>query len=337
MILGRPLPKLIEQPIPTNIISGFLGVGKTTVIQHLLSQKPENERWAVLVNEFGEIGIDGAFLSSKNNQIFVKEVPGGCMCCTSGLPMQIALNQLIQLSRPDRLLIEPTGLGHPKEVLDVFRSEHYQSIIQLNATFTLVDARKVTIPKYRENEIYRQQIEVADIVLAAKSDLYESNELEDLTSYIAELGHNTDSLRTIEQGHVDLGWLDQPARLQPVAEQSHHHHHDENPLDIAPDLNEQGFARADNKGQGFNSAGWVFHSEHIFEYDQIFKLFSTLHPERLKAVVITDKGIFIFNFVDGVMSCREIDESIETRIEIIDSAALNAEEIQSSLLAASSL
>ncbi|WP_304438858.1 GTP-binding protein, partial [Oleiphilus sp. HI0086] len=99
--------------VPTNIITGFLGVGKTSAILNLLKQKPDNERWAVLVNEFGEIGVDGSLFQGQSSQeqgVFIKEVPGGCMCCASGLPMQIALNQLLSRAKPDRLLIEPTGL-----------------------------------------------------------------------------------------------------------------------------------------------------------------------------------------------------------------------------------
>ena len=107
--------------IPTTLITGFLGVGKTTAILQLLANKPNNENWAVLVNEFGEIGIDSALLAGNSNEqgVFIREVPGGCMCCASGVPMQVALNQLITKAKPDRLLIEPTGLGHPKEVVAV--------------------------------------------------------------------------------------------------------------------------------------------------------------------------------------------------------------------------
>ena len=79
----------MAQPIPTSLILGFLGVGKTTAILDLLKNKPENEVWAVLVNEFGEVGIDGAMLQTEG--AFIKEIPGGCMCCVAGLPMQIGL------------------------------------------------------------------------------------------------------------------------------------------------------------------------------------------------------------------------------------------------------
>lgn len=96
----------------TNLITGFLGSGKTTSILHLLANKDPAEKWAVLVNEFGEVGIDGALLADSGAMI--KEIPGGCMCCVNGLPMQVGLNTLLRQGKPDRLLIEPTGLGHPE-------------------------------------------------------------------------------------------------------------------------------------------------------------------------------------------------------------------------------
>ena len=110
--------------IPTNIITGFLGVGKTTAIQQLLKQKPAHETWGILVNEFGQIGIDGTLLSAftdtltdQTERIVVKEVPGGCLCCVAGLPMKMGLNMLISKAKPDRILIEPTGLGHLQQVI----------------------------------------------------------------------------------------------------------------------------------------------------------------------------------------------------------------------------
>ena len=82
------------QHIPTNLIMGFLGAGKTSAILHLIQQKPRNEKWSVLVNEFGAIGIDSAIYQAHG--ISVKEIPGGCMCCTAGVPMQVAINQLLK-------------------------------------------------------------------------------------------------------------------------------------------------------------------------------------------------------------------------------------------------
>lgn len=89
--------------VPTSIVAGFLGVRKTTAIRNLLNQKPKNERWAALINEFGEIGVVASLIEAGTNtqkEIFLREVPGKCMCCVNELPMQIALNQLLTRVRP---------------------------------------------------------------------------------------------------------------------------------------------------------------------------------------------------------------------------------------------
>ncbi len=183
-----------NQPIlgvPTNIITGFLGVGKTSAILNLMANKPENERWAVLVNEFGEIGVDGSLVQgqqSEEQQVFIREVPGGCMCCAAGLPMQIALNQLLNEAKPDRLLIEPTGLGHPKEVLQVLSTDHYRQVLSLQKNITLVDARKLADVRYTQHDTFNQQIAIADTVVGNKLDLYQEGDIQKLEAYVAEVG-----------------------------------------------------------------------------------------------------------------------------------------------------
>ena len=199
--------------IPTNVITGFLGVGKTTAILNLLKQKPEDERWAVLVNEFGEVGIDGSLLHGKDRVeqgIYIKEVPGGCMCCAAGLSMHIALNMLIAHAKPHRLIIEPTGLGHPKEVLDILSSEHYRSIIDLRATLTLVDARKIQTERYTTHPSFNQQLEVADIIIANKSDQYQPNDYPALLEYnsapiLPSCGYV--SITNKGEGFYSQGWI----------------------------------------------------------------------------------------------------------------------------------
>ena len=101
-----------KQLIPVNIIGGPLGSGKTTTINHILTQKPPEEYWAILINEYGLIGIDGALIenTSKQKCLEIKEVAGGCICCSAGFMFEVSLVRLLQ-RRPDRLLIEPTGLA----------------------------------------------------------------------------------------------------------------------------------------------------------------------------------------------------------------------------------
>ncbi len=152
----------------TNLITGFLGSGKTTSILHLLAQKPADEKWAVLVNEFGEVGIDGALLADSG--ALLKEIPGGCMCCVNGLPMQVGLNTLLRQGKPDRLLIEPTGLGHPKQILDILTAAVYEPWIDLRATLCILDPRQLLDERAVSNDNFRDQLAAADIIVANKSD-----------------------------------------------------------------------------------------------------------------------------------------------------------------------
>ena len=132
--------------IPTNIISGFLGAGKTTAIRYLLENKPSSERWAVVVNEFGKVGIDGALL--KNDTVEIKEIPGGCLCCVGSQSLNVGLNQIIRNVHPQRILIEPTGLGHPKRLIDSLTGGYFKSVLDLKAVICLLDARQLKNQKY---------------------------------------------------------------------------------------------------------------------------------------------------------------------------------------------
>ncbi len=326
------------QNIPTNIITGFLGAGKTTAIQQLLSQKPANERWAVLVNEFGEVGIDASMMegsSEQGEQVFISEVPGGCMCCTAGLPMSIALNQLIRKASPDRLLIEPTGLGHPEEVIATLLQPEYREVLDIRATLTLVDARKLSDARYRDHEIFRQQLRVADRVIASKSDLYTGDEFEQLQAFLKTLSLDV-AVSEADQGSVETDWLLPESGYQ--AEASHHHsHHGDASGALATDdeLPECGYLRKDNKGQGYCSSGWVFSPEFEFQFDALEGLLNGLDVERMKAVFITDDGIYAFNLADGVLSVKPLDEVWDSRIEVIGTEPDSWQSLEQDLLAIS--
>ncbi|MDO6804531.1 GTP-binding protein, partial [Wenyingzhuangia sp. 1_MG-2023] len=106
---------------------------------NLLQHRPAGEKWAVLVNEFGEVGVDGTILKTLGDGVVVREVPGGCLCCVSGLPFQFGMNSLISREKPDVLLIEPTGLGHPRQILKILSQSGYQDVLKVANTVTLVD------------------------------------------------------------------------------------------------------------------------------------------------------------------------------------------------------
>jgi len=328
---------IITQAIPTNIITGFLGVGKTTLILELLKQKPDKETWAVLVNEFGEVGIDGNMLSNAGidkPQIAIREVPGGCMCCTSGLPMQIALNQLIARSNPSRLLIEPTGLGHPKEVIETLKQPHYQTTIDLKATLTLVDPRKLRDSRYTEHEIYQQQLQVADIILASKSDLCSTQDLDALPDFLKQLKIENTPVQSIEYGKLDYKQLNQSNGFKQAISTfanshldttNHSHAADEHP-------NEELFIRKENQGKGYFSCGWIFDPVITFDYQALKDVLDRLNFTRLKAIFITEQGVFAFNKESDQLAITELDDCMDSRLEIISINQENWLELEQNLL-----
>ncbi|KNH13544.1 MULTISPECIES: CobW family GTP-binding protein [Vibrio] len=311
--------------VPTNIITGFLGVGKTSAILNLMKHKPTNERWAVLVNEFGEIGVDGSLFQgnqSKQQQIFIREVPGGCMCCAAGLPMQIALNQLLSEAKPDRLLIEPTGLGHPKEVLQVLSSEHYRQVLSLQKNITLVDARKLSDTRYSDHDTFNQQIAIADTIVGNKVDLYQNGDAEKLAEYVAQFCHPETKLVFAHHGNIPQAEFDGNTsfyRHQADEHHHHHHHHHQNDKPLASELPmpKSGMIRATNQGEGFESVGWRFSPEKQFDHQRLRNFLVGLKAERMKAVFITQSGIFGYNLTEDGLTESELDDCLETRIEVI--------------------
>jgi len=306
--------------VPTNIITGFLGAGKTSTILHLLKSKPSHERWAVLVNEFGEIGIDGALFEgqySEQQGVYIREVPGGCMCCTAGLPMRVALAQLLRKAKPDRLLIEPTGLGHPREVLQTLYDENFQSVLAIQNIVTLVDARHLSDSRYAKHETFQQQIAIADIVVGNKQDLYSEEDKAALVAYLGEYSLGDIKLIFTEQGVIEPPLLDGPKImasensidvLMPISEDDH---------DFITPIPESGFIKALNQGEGFVSAGWRFSQRFEFDQNNVFAFLSGITAERLKATFITNNGCFAYNLTRDTLTEIPFDHLDESRIEII--------------------
>ncbi|WP_264407895.1 CobW family GTP-binding protein [Vibrio owensii] len=312
-----------NQPIlgvPTNIITGFLGVGKTSAILNLMASKPENERWAVLVNEFGEIGVDGSLVQgqqSEEQQVFIREVPGGCMCCAAGLPMQIALNQLLNEAKPDRLLIEPTGLGHPKEVLQVLSTDHYRQVLSLQKNITLVDARKLTDLRYTEHDTFNQQIAIADTVVGNKLDLYQEGDTQKLEAYVAEVGRPNTKVIFAEHGVIPFHEFEGETTIHEHPPHHHHHHANDKPLASDMPMPESGIIKATSEGEGFQSVGWRFSPEKVFDRRKLIPLLVELEVERMKAVFITSDGIYGYNLTPDGLTEVELDDCAESRIELI--------------------
>ncbi len=114
--MSNSLSTPTQATTPVHLLAGFLGTGKTTTLLHLLAQRPATEKWAVIVNEFGEIGIDGVVLQQQD--IEVREISGGCLCCTTGPQLPVTVTRLLRDHQPDRLFIETSGLAHLATLVD---------------------------------------------------------------------------------------------------------------------------------------------------------------------------------------------------------------------------
>jgi len=322
--------------VPTNIITGFLGTGKTTAILSLLRRKPADEFWAVLVNEFGEIGIDGAILSDQG--ALIKEVPGGCMCCTAGVPMSVGINALLR-QKPDRLIIEPTGLGHPKQVIATLISSQYNNYVDLKATIALVDPRCLSDDRYTNNQNFNDQLSSADIIIGNKFDKCLDSDIAAFDVWLKKQKPSKTANGLVSQGEFDFALIDIERADDGAStklEEHHHHHASMEPqFDIPPG---EKFVRKVNKGQGYHSCGWLFAAEIIFDFDDMFSMLSALTAERIKGVINTEKGCFAYNVSKGVVSVNELTLSgFESRIEVIDSVLLPWNDLERVLVSISDM
>ncbi|UZE17962.1 CobW-like GTP-binding protein [Pseudomonas sp. B21-054] len=157
------------QNIPTHVIAGPLGAGKTSLIKQLLAQRPANERWAVLINEFGQIGLDAALLTQAADGIALGEVAGGCLCCVNGAPFQVGLGRLLRKARPHRLFIEPSGLGHPAQLMRQLSEAPWLGVLTVQPCVLVLDAQAMAAGKPLP-DAQRQTLDCAGLLVLNKSE-----------------------------------------------------------------------------------------------------------------------------------------------------------------------
>jgi G3E family GTPase/very-short-patch-repair endonuclease len=201
-------------PIPTNLVTGFLGVGKTTSVIDLLKQKPPGSNWAVLVNEYGEVSIDDALIEgSAPDGVTVREIGGGCVCCASAPYLPVALHFLLLDARPERLIIETTGLGHPSRLLDTLRS-NYPDRLELRASLCIVDPADFAKPPMRENPVFLDQIQLADVLVMNKLDTASPELVAQFQQWADGLFPPKLLIAGTTQGRLDPAWLDLTANAE---------------------------------------------------------------------------------------------------------------------------
>jgi len=343
------------QAIPTNLITGFLGSGKTTTILQLLKSRPEKAHWAVLVNEFGDVGIDGAVLEQQgaDQGIFIKEVPGGCICCAAGLPLQMALNLLIKQAQPERILIEPTGVGHPRKVMDTLTGEFYKNVLDLRATICLVEAHKLKEQKYLANETFIDQINIADVLLASKSDQAKKEDLDNFKEFCQAFEVPKKYTDCISYGDFPADVLDISRDTQrrvtfpdahgshnskaehPASELSQSHSGKGDPVIIQENNDNLGcdWRRFENSGQDYFGCGWLFNRSIVFDETRLEDWAKGKHLSRVKGLFRTANGWLLYNRSEGQFVKQKSAYSEDSRVEIIESEYHDWNVIEDDLLA----
>ncbi len=299
----------IIKDIPTNLIFGFLGVGKTTAVLDWIRHKPADQSWSVLVNEFGEVGIDGAIYQSQG--IAVKEIPGGCMCCAQGVPLQVAINRLLRETLPDRLLIETSGIGHPAGVLKTVQGNDFRGVLDIKAVIALVDPEQLLSEACVSNELFLEQLALADVLVANKIDLASHAALEAYRSMATQFDPPKAKVDSTAHGRMKLAWLEHP-------------HSDR-------DSNVAAVAAATAQSARWQSMNWRYPADTIFDLNLLKRWISTLPVVRLKGIVNTRDGSYVVNYAAGKLAVQAAGNGLATRLQVIDQkrADPNAAEILS--------
>ena len=177
-----------------DIISGFLGAGKTTLIKKLLSEAFTGEQVVLIENEFGEIGIDGGFL--KESGVEIREMNSGCICCSLVGDFGKSLHEVVDTYHPDRILIEPSGVGKLSDVIKAVQGVQEEIDAQLNSFTTVVDVTKCRIYRKNFGEFFSNQIEYAGAVILSRTDKAKPEKIEESVALLRELNDKAPFITT---------------------------------------------------------------------------------------------------------------------------------------------
>ena len=222
--------------IKVDVISGFLGAGKTTVIKKLFETGFKDEKVVLIENEFGEIGIDGSFL--KNAGFEIKEINAGCICCSLVGDFAASMKEVIEKFNPTRIIVEPSGVGKLSDIINAITT--VDADLKLNILATVVDGSKAKLYLKNFGEFFINQVDSADSIIISKTDKIDEEKLEEvvemikeknpsaniITTSISELSSN--KLLSILEEKVSLkDELIKKAQEELEHDHHHHHHHDD--------------------------------------------------------------------------------------------------------------
>ncbi len=317
--------------IKVDIISGFLGAGKTTLIKKLYQNTFKAEKVAIVENEFGKIGIDGAFLTETG--VSVKEINSGCICCSLSGDFKVALGELVNEYSLDRIIIEPSGVGKLSEVVSAVKSAGEQ--FKINVLCTVVDGNKVKMYHKNFGEFYVDQITTANTILLSKIEGFTEQKLIEVTEYIKQFNPtatiittpvfelNSDTLlENLEDGAYLMEFLINALKNSPQGEHGYRHHHHDCDCHDHHDHHERGHCDCGDPN--------CKHEHH--HADEVFESFSALTPKNFSKTELKnilndfDEGFFgeiirakgVLNGADGWIFFDYVPNSFDIRDGEID-------------------
>ena len=221
-----------------DIISGFLGAGKTTLISKLLKEALPDEQVVLIENEFGEIGIDGGFL--KESGVEIREMNSGCICCSLVGDFGTSLKEVVDKYHPDRIIIEPSGVGKLSDVIKAVKDLHIENEIRLNSASTVADASKVKMYMKNFGEFFNNQIEHAGTIILSRTQNVSEDKLKKAIEMIRSLNADAHIITTPWDSldgkqilaamenvtNLELEMLAEQAEKTHEEHEHEHHHHD---------------------------------------------------------------------------------------------------------------
>ena len=306
--------------VKVNIISGFLGAGKTTLIKKLLTGSVAKEKIILLENEYGEVGVDGSFM--KDSGIIVDELNSGCICCTLVGDFQKAVDDLIAKYHPDRLLIEPSGVGKLSEILAaVERAKERHSDLVVTGCATVVDAGKCRMYMKNFGEFFLDQIKTSATVIFSRTQLLSAERIEKSRALVEEqhpgvrivttpwddLSADT-LLEVIESGKPMEIHLDDDDDDDDEDEHEHHHHHEDG--EDCSCGHHHHHHHGHDADEVFVSVG--VETANRYEQDEVKAMLDKLSDEEEYGTVLRAKGVlqnaagewFQFDYVPGESQFR---------------------------------
>ncbi|MCB2292707.1 GTP-binding protein [Clostridium algoriphilum] len=308
-----------------DIISGFLGAGKTTLIKKLLKEKLHCENLVIIENEFGEIGIDGSLFKQSNAK--VKEINSGCICCTLKGEFGKAIEEVIEKYKPDRVVIEPSGVGKLSDVIKACGTAKLQNLVTINMIITVVDVLKYEVYITNFGEFFENQIKNAKTIILSRTENSDRKNIDFVVNSIRKLNSKCNIITTaLESINANL--------IIDVAEQSDSVSL-EKQIKSAKNFSIKGHAYDKGNQNGENHIHnhnadevfkvWGVETLNLYKGEELKKIVSIIENDKTYGVVLRGKGILQsdthkwlqFDYVPGEFEVKNISPDYTGRLCMI--------------------